>query len=38
LIAWWQYCDTTLRETLVAANRAWIAPTGPLSHRTNRRR
>jgi hypothetical protein len=27
-IAYWQYSDTTLRETLVASNRAWIAPAG----------
>ena len=27
-IAYWQYTDTTLRETLVASNRAWLAPTG----------
>ena len=27
-IAYWQYTDTTLRETLVASNRAWIAPSG----------
>jgi hypothetical protein len=25
-IAYWQYTDTTLRETLVASNRAWLAP------------
>jgi len=27
-IAYWQYTDTTLRETLVASNRAWLAATG----------
>jgi hypothetical protein len=26
LIAYWQYTDPTLRETLVAANRAWVSP------------
>jgi hypothetical protein len=28
LIAYWQYSDTTLHDTLVANNRAWIAPIG----------
>jgi hypothetical protein len=28
LIAYWQYTDTTLREALVASNRAWIASSG----------
>ena len=25
-IAWWQYSDPTLRQTLVASNRAWLTP------------